>query len=413
MSAVLDASETLITDDFIQNPYPVYARLRAQAPLVWSEEFFHGAWLVTRHADVEQALRDPRLSAQRTGGWVNGVQEDGDDTRVAQRAFQRFFARAFLFLDNPDHQRLRKVLAPAFRVERMALLQPQLQQWCGEMATGLQGEFDFMQRIARPLPARVIAHLMGVAPDLQHTFTHWAEGLAAFIGAAQPTARQLMVAQSCLRDMLAYFEEDLLPAHRSNLPADGTGNLVHDLLRAEGDGRIATHTELLAQCAMLLFAGYETTRNLLGNGMLALMRHRPQWELLCRQPGLVPQAVRELLRHDSPVQWTGRRAAQDFVWHGQSIRRGDLVIALIGSANHDPQRHAQPDALDIQRSQIGALSFGSGPHVCIGAGLTQLEAQGMFAALVQACPGLQLAGEPIRDGNPVYRGLRSLPMRLP
>lgn len=415
MSRVLQTKETLVTADFIHNPYPAYARLREQASLVWSDEFFQGAWLVTRHADVERALRDPRLSAQRTGGWVNGVQDAGDDARVAQRAFQRFFARAFLFLDDPDHQRLRKVLMPAFRPQRLETLQPHISTWCRQMVQDLDGEFDFMQRIARPLPAKVIAHLMGVPLDLEDTFTCWAEGLAAFIGAAQPTARQLAVAQSCLREMLAYFEQDLLPVHRHTLPCTDAyaaeGDMVHDLLRAEKDGRINNHAELLAQCAMLLFAGYETTRNLLGNGMLALMRNREQWDLLCRQPDLAPQAVRELLRYDSPVQWTGRRAAQDFAWHGQAIRRGELVILLIGAANRDPQRHTAPDTLHLQRSQIGALSFGSGSHVCIGAGLTQMEAQTMFSMLAQACPDLQLAAEPARDGNPVYRGLRSLPMR--
>ena len=409
MNAVMEQEHApIVTPAFLQDPYPVYAHLRQEHPVQWSDEFFQGAWLVSRHADVEPALRDPRLSAQRTGGWVNEVEgADDADSRLAQRAFQRFFARALLFLDAPDHPRLRKVMMPAFRQDRLLRLQPLLEEWCTELACGLQGQFDFMERIARPLPARVISHLMGVDASLELDFMQWAEGLAAFIGAARPTARQLAVAQGCLTEMLRYFEEDLLPRRRL-VPRD---DLVGTLLAAEADGTIQSHGELLAQCAMLLFAGYETTRNLLGNGMHAFMTHRDQWQALCANPSLAPQAVRELLRYDSPVQWTGRRAATSFEWHGQQIRRGDLIILLIGSANRDPARHEAPDRLDVQRIQPGALSFGSGPHVCIGAGLTQLEAQAMFSALARQCPDLLPDGPPLRDGNPVYRGVRQLPMQ--
>lgn len=399
-----------INASFIENPYPQYTVWREQGRVVWSDDFFGGAWLVTHHADVEQLLRDTRFSSQRTGGWVNGVQDAQADTALTQRAFQRFFARAFLFLDAPDHPRLRQVLMPAFRPAQLAKIQGDIARWSLELVQQLPSQFDFMQAIARPLPALVIGHLMGIAPGMEPSFTRWAQGLAAFIGAAQPTARQLALAQQCLLEMVEYFERELLPAH-AQLPEQG-GDMVHDLVRAAQEGRIQNRTELLAQTAMLLFAGYETTRNLLGNGMLAFMQHRDQWELLCQQPELAVPAVRELLRYDSPVQWTGRRASADMVLHGQPIQRGDLLIALIGAANHDPQRYEQPTDLQLQRGQIGALSFGSGAHVCIGAGLTQMETQAMLATLARTCPHLQLAGTPVRDGNPVYRGLLSLPMAL-
>ena len=351
-------------------------------------------------------MRDPRLSAQRTGGWVMDVAE-GD--RAALGPFQRLFARALLFLDQPEHPRLRQVLMPAFRPQRLQALQPEIEQFAAELVDALpQTEpFDFMERIARPLPVRVIARIMGVDLALESDFMRWADDLAAFIGAVRPTTEQARIAQKSLLEMAAYFEQDLLPRRRRNSEDD----LVTELVQARDDGRITSDTELLAQCAMLLFAGYETTRNLLGNGMLVLMEHRDQWDLLCRDPALVPQAVRELLRFDSPVQWTGRRVASSMVLHGQQLRRGDLVLPLIGSANHDPRRHADPDRLDVQRANPGALSFGSGAHVCIGAALTQMEAQTLFTQLVQKRPDLVQAGPVVRNGNPVYRGILALPVQ--
>lgn len=405
MSAVLQPSAQLLPD-FDANPYATYALWREAAPIVWSDAFFGGAWLLTRHADVEAALRDPRLSAQRTGGWVMDVAE-GD--RSAFGPFQRLFARALLFLDEPDHPRLRQVLMPAFRPQRLHALQPEIAQFAADLIDALPQDapFDFMERIARPLPVRVIARIMGVDLSLEADFMRWADDLAAFIGAVRPTAEQARIAQKSLLEMAEYFEHDLLPRRRCE-PQD---DLVTELVQARDDSRIHSDTELLAQCAMLLFAGYETTRNLLGNGMLVLMEHRAQWDILCADPLLVPQAIRELLRFDSPVQWTGRRVISNMVLHGQLLQRGDLVLPLIGSANHDPRRHVGPEQLDVCRSNPGALSFGSGAHVCIGAALTQMEAQTLFAQLVQKRPDLMQAGPVQRNGNPVYRGIFSLPMR--
>ena len=397
-----------LAPDFADNPYATYARWRDEGRLLWSNAFFGGAWLLTRHADVENSLRDPRLSAQRTGGWVMDVAE-GD--RAGLTPFQRLFTRALLFLDAPEHTRLRQVLMPAFRPQRLQALQPEIEQFAAELVAGITPgqDFDFMERIARPLPVRVIARLMGVDLSLEQDFMRWADDIAAFIGAVRPTAEQTRLAQRSTLEMAGSFERELLPRRRRE-PQD---DLVTELVQARDDGRISSDAELLAQCAMLLFAGYETTRNLLGNGMLVLMQHRAQWEQLCRQPELVPGSIRELLRFDSPVQWTGRRVASSFTLHGQQLRRGELVLPMIGCANHDPARHAGPETLDVQRENPGALSFGSGPHVCIGAALTQLEAQTLFTQLVQRLPGLQLAGEVERNGNPVYRGILRLPMRLP
>ena len=389
---------------FLANPYPAYQALREAGPIHWSTEFFGGAWLLTRHADVEQVLRDPRFSAQRTGGWVT----DREQEKGELAGFQQLFARAMLFLDAPDHTRIRKVLNVGFKPEAIQALVPHIEQTVTELLDAVDGQpsFDFMQAVARPLPVRVIAKMMGIAPDANADFVAWSDDLAVFIGAPLATHAQARRAQASLLAMGRYFET--LVAQRRLNPGD---DLVSRMLQAEDAGDIHSHAELLAQCAMLLFAGHETTRTLLGNGLYALLSHPAQWQRLQQDPGLLPGAVRELLRFDSPVQYTGRRVAADMELHGQQLRRGDLVVPLIGAANRDPARHPEPDRLDIAGRDGGSVSFGSGAHVCIGAMLTRVEAEITFRLLLQRFPGLRLADVPVQwVANPAYRGLGALPV---
>jgi cytochrome P450 len=266
-----------------------------------------------------------------------------------------------------------------------------------------------MHAVAGPLPAEVMATLMGIGEPDHARFAAWTEDLAAFIGALEPSPELASAARRSLLEMSAFFGE--LLQQRRDAPGDG---LVGLLLRAEQAAQVQCGAELLAQCAMLLFAGYETTRNLLGNGLLALLRHPDQWQRLQREPQLVGEAVRELLRYDSPVQYTGRRVARDVDLHGRRLRHGELVVTLIGAANRDPRRYDDPDRLDVTRRPSGVLSFGRGAHACIGAGLTQLEAEAVLRQLLERCPRLRLLDEvPHWGGNPVYRGLVELRMGEP
>ena len=402
MSARPAALAPLVDAAFLANPYPAYQALREAGPIHWSTEFFGGAWLLTRHADVEQVLRDPRFSAQRTGGWVT----DREQQRGELAGFQQLFARAMLFLDAPDHGRIRKVLNAGFKPAVLQALAPFIEDTVSELLDAVQGapSFDVMQALARPLPTRVIGHMMGIEDAANDDFAVWSDDLASFIGAPLATHAQARRAQASLLAMGRYFEG--LLARRRAQPGD---DLVSRLLQAEAAGEIQNHAELLAQCAMLLFAGHETTRNLLGNGLQALLSHPDQWQRLQQEPALIPGAVRELLRFDSPVQYTGRRVTTTLVLHGQTLQRGDLVVPLIGAANRDPARHPQPDRLDIAGRDGGSVSFGSGPHVCIGAMLTRMEAEITFRQLLQRLPGLRLAdATPQWVANPAYRGLQQL-----
>ncbi len=410
MSAVLTPppptlGRPIVDAAFLANPYPTYQALREAGPIHWSEEFFGGAWLLTRHADVELVLRDPRFSAQRTGAWVNDQAADPGELA----GFQRLFARALLFLDAPDHPRIRKVLNAGFRSDVIQRLVPHIEQVITELLDQAASEpgFDFIEAVARPLPVRVITALMGIERLLQDDFMAWSDDLATFIGTPRPTREQARRAQTSLLAMGRYFEA--LLAHKRQAPGD---DLASRLVQAEAAGEIQGGAELLAQCAMLLFAGHETTRHLLGSGLHALLAHPEQWQRLRREPGLLPGAVRELLRYDSPVQYTGRRVATDLVLHGQLLRRGNLVLPLIGAANRDPARYSRPDTLDITRNEGSSLSFGSGPHVCIGAALTRMEAEMVLSQVMRRWPDLSLLdATPRWIDKPVYRGLVALPLR--
>ena len=415
MNAVLAPARLerpLIDSAFLANPYPTYRALREAGPIHWSEEFFGGAWLLTRHADVERVLKDPRFAAQRTGAWV----KDREDAPGELGGFQRLFARALLFLDAPDHPRIRKVLNAGFRPDVIQKLVPHIERIITELLDQVdqvdQAEaldsFDFIQQVARPLPVHVITQLMGIERGQRDDFMAWSDDLAVFIGTPQPTRAQARRAQTSLLAMSAYFES--LLAQKRHTPGD---DLASRLVQAEAAGEIQGGPELLAQCAMLLFAGHETTRHLLGSGLQALLTHPEQWQRLQQEPALLPGAVRELLRFDSPVQYTGRRVATDMVLHGQQLRRGDLVLPLIGAANRDPARYAQPDMLDITRNEGSSLAFGSGPHVCIGAALTRIEAEMVFGQVLRRWPDINLLeSEPSWGRNPAYRGLVTLPLGL-
>jgi cytochrome P450 len=410
MAGALSTCDRLVDSAFLRDPYPTYHALRALGPIHWSEEFFGGAWLLTRHEDVEAVLRDPRYSARRTGGWV---MRGSEGERQELCPFQRLFSRAMLFLDAPDHTRLRQVLNAGFRPAALRAFAGTIEQMTAGLVERLAEleAFDFMESVARPLPAMVIARLLGMDAENQPDFLAWSEDLAAFIGAPDPNAALKRRAQVSLLKMAAAFESMLArrKAQDTDLSEPQQRDLIGHLLYAEAEGKIEAGAELLAQCAMLLFAGHETTRNLLGNGLHALLSHPEQWQRLQQTPELLPNALRELLRYESPVQYTGRRVAIDMMLHGRQLRRGDLVVALIGAANRDPARFRNPDELDITRREGSHLSFGHGPHVCIGAALTLMEAEIVFRAILRHWPALSLVdAEPHWNDNPVYRGLAKL-----
>lgn len=401
----------VIGNALARDPYGLYAEWRGRGPIHWTDELFGGAWLLTSYDGVQSALRDTRLSAQRTGGWVMRNAPKGSERRRELIGLQQLFARAMLFVDKPSHPRLRRAMQIGFRPDAIEALKPYVSVTIEELLSDIErGDcrepFDFIAGFARLLPARVIAKLLGLSHVDQSEFLTWSADLATFIGAGFPDEDQTQRALRSIVEMGRYFESVI----RDRRYSEGEG-LLGVLVNAQQSGQIKEGPELLAQCAMLLFAGHETTRHLLGTAVYWLLRHRRTWEALKSDHSLLKSAARELLRWDSPVQYTGRRANCDFSLYGMQIRRGDLVLPLIGAANRDPERYEDPDELRLDRQVGMPLSFGSGPHVCIGATLTLMEVEATIAALLRRWPDLQIAEE--QDdwiASPLYRGFVSLPL---
>jgi cytochrome P450 len=392
--------------DFIRNPYKIYSQLRA-APLLWTDTFRNGAWLVTRYTDVLAGLHDARLSSRRSHNLTAALPSEAQSEFAT---FNQIFSRWMLFLDPPEHTRLRKLLNKEFTPNMIQRLRARIQCAVDALLDEVVGkpEMEFMTEFANPLPVRVIAEMLGIPSEDQRDFQIWSDDLAQFFGNATSTVETARRAQSSLVNLTEYFRA-LLPERREHKRDD----LVSLLLRVEEEGEVLTADELLAQCTLLLVAGHETTRNLLGNGMLALLQHSEQFEKLKADPSLMSSAVREFARFDSPVQFSGRAATEDFSWHDREIKQGQTVILLLGSANHDAEKFSDPDVLDLSRDEGMPLSFGHGIHYCIGASLAYAEAEIAFSTLLERTSNLRMLDEvPAWRPNLSFRGLSRLPLAL-
>jgi cytochrome P450 len=413
-AAIEQPGPTVFAEGMVHDPYPIYAALRDAGPVVWSDEARGGAWLVTRYADVAAALSDPRLSAARTDYFTASLDEA---QRRRLEPLTTALGRWLLLMDAPRHSRLRRALNYGFKPAVIEALRPAVEQLVHELLTPLRSsdpdseakrapEFDFIHDFAYPLPARVIARMLGVPGSDHRQFVSWSDDVVAFIGSLDASFECGLRAQDALHAITEYFRE--LVARRA-AQRDEREDLTGLLLAAQRRGEFESDEELLAQCSMFFFAGHETTRNLLGNGLYTLLRHPDQAALLRANPGLMQRALRELARYESPVQFTGRRAREDLTLHGRTIRRGDTVLLLLGSANRDPARFCDPDRLDVTRDEAPPLSFGYGPHVCIGTTLSYLEAGIAFSRLLADLPTIRCPDlTPHWVDNPAFRGLQRL-----
>jgi cytochrome P450 len=394
----------------LANPYAFYALMRGANPvfrLPIPVETGAGVWLLTRHAEVEQAIRDKRFSVERQRADV--VKLNPGSVPTALFSDQPGGLRTMLALDPPDHTRLRGLVSKAFTPRRISALEPRIESLVGELldaALAGGGAFDLIGALAEPLPAVVIAELLGVPSADHRQFKQWSSALietlpqVPFGGGAR--------LEECIQPLVAYLA-DVIAARRKD-PQD---DLISGMIEAQEERDALTDQELLSTCFLLLLAGHETTTNLIGNGTLALLRNRTEWERLRAEPPLLPNAIEELLRYDSPVQGTVRVTLEKVELGGHAIEPGALVICGIGAANRDPAVHADPDRLDVGREDIRHLSLGLGAHFCLGASLARLEGRVVFGALLERCPGLRLAdpsAEPEHRANFILRGLRSLPV---
>lgn len=386
----------------LASPYAAYARLRQGSPLVWDADFCGGAWLVHRHSDVQAALRNPDLSVRRVGGWVA---QAGAAPSPRLQAFKGLMARTLVFLDRPRHTRVRRVVNAAFSAKALESLHGTIEKCVTQIHLGLEdklrhGPADLVDEVCRPLPALVMMDVLGLQQLPLSVFQAWSEQLARFIGQATPDLPLLMDTQDALLDMADFL------GNSAKLQEGGLAwRLLHDeQLSLQG------RRERLAQSCMLLFAGYETSRHLLSSLFQTLLGDSVKLQDLLSNPQQIPAAIKEVLRYDSPIQYTARRLMQDQHWHGQHLRKGQLLLLLLGAANRDPEVFANPDELDFSRDNQAELSMGHGIHHCLGAGLVQLEAKLVLEQFLPLLPRLQLAqGERIQ--LPAYRGWNRLPVQ--
>ncbi len=394
----------IASPEFKADPYPFYARLRAEAPAcrvtLPTREV---AWLVTRYDDVATVLRDERF-----------VKNAKNAMTPEQIAGQPWFRKAFkslkrnmLNLDPPDHPRLRALAHKAFTPRRIEEMRERILGLTDGLLGDVRdrGAMDLIRDYALPLPTTIIAEMLGVPAADRHRFHRWSSAIVT--AAASPWNMMTAVPTTWL--LMRYIRKTI-KQRRAN-PGD---DLLSDLIRAEEAGATLSEDELSSMVFLLLVAGHETTVNLIGSGVLALLEHPDQMERLRNDPALMKPAVEELLRYTSPVEMaTERYAREDAAIAGVTIPRGEMVMAIIASANRDERQFASPDSLDLSRDPNKHLAFGLGAHFCLGAPLARLEAQIAISTLLRRIPDLRLATAPDalrwRRGL-LLRGLESLPV---
>lgn len=389
--------------EILADPYPVFHHLQAEDPVHWSEIL--GGWVLTRYEDVKAALSDSRLSSDRITPFVNHQAKDG---RADLGELGRLVGLWAVFTDPPTHTRLRGLMNRAFTSRAVERLRPRIEEIVAELlgAVRSHGRMDVIRDFAYPLPITVIAEMIGVPREDRGAFKTWSDDLASFIGSALTTPDRYTRAAGAVTAMAEYFRR-MIPARRANPRED----IMSALVAAREREDALDEDELVASCILLLFAGHETTTNLIGNGVLALLRHPAQAWALRDDPDLTGSAVEEILRYDGPTGVMVRVAVQDVKLEGRTIRRGDRVFTMINAANRDPRQFEEPDRLDLARANNRHIAFGYGIHFCLGAPLARLEAQIALPALLRelAEPALD-GGEPAWLESLVFRGVKSLPV---
>lgn len=387
----------LFSPEFTQNPYPAYARLREEDP-VHSVRFPDGqnGWLVTRYADAEAVLKDPRFIkdfSKLFGGSMDQMS---------------VFTQNMLFSDPPDHKRLRALAQQAFTPKMIEGMRPRIQEITDELLQGMDGkdQVNLIDRFAFPLPIIVICEILGVPSEDRDKFRMWSNSLI------EGTSGEAGVSvYEHMNEFIRYLGEWFGKVRQS--PGD---DLISRLIRAEESGDRMTEKELYGLVSLLIIAGHETTVNLIGNTVLSLLEHPEHQQLLCESPDLIAQTIEESLRFNGPVEFsTSRWAAEDLEFSGKTIHKGDLVVVALNAANHDPEQFDNPELFDIHREKSPHLAFGKGIHFCLGAPLARLEAQIAIDGLLKKFPGMTLAVDKSelewRPGM-IVRGVREIPVLL-
>jgi cytochrome P450 len=386
--------------DFTADPYPTYDALRTHAPV---HRLGANSWLLTRHADVLALYREPTASSdkQREFGLKFGV----------GTPLHEHHTTSLVFNDPPLHTRVRRLLMGALDQRAIQRMQAGVEALVEGLIDRLHDRTapDLIADFAARIPVEVIGNLLGVPHDERGPLRDWS---LAILGALEPAPDASLLAQG--HAAVTAFKDYLrgLVAERRAHPGDPQADVLTRLIQGEVGGEKLTEVELLHNCIFLLNAGHETTTNLIGNGAHALLTHRSQWQRLLDHPALLPTAVEELLRFESPLQLNNRLLTAAVRVGDAELPAGDFVTLALGAANRDPAVFDRPHALDVARKPNPHLAFGQGAHACAGMNVARLEARIAFGRLLQRCPGLDLAGTPQRETRIRFRGWRTLPVVL-
>jgi cytochrome P450 len=392
----------LLDPEVLANPYPLFRRLRQETPVHW-DPFLH-TWIVTRYVDVLEVLHT--FSANRTH-----TPEKLKAMGLSQMSpIARLMVKQMLFMDPPAHTRLRSLAAHAFTPARVTVLRSHIREIITRLLDRVQGQghMDVIRDLAEPLPAVVTAEMLGVPVSDCGQLKAWSADFAEMLGNFQHNPEHAPRMLRTVHEMTTYFRN----AVRRYVDSAQEG-LVHSLLTAEVNGDRLDEEEIVATCIVTMVGGQETTTNLIGNGVLTLLRNPVEMDRLRQDFSLVPSAVEEMLRYESPSQHTGRLAPEDRVLSSKLIRKGQAVMAVMAAANRDPERFPDPDRFDVSRLDNRHLAFGYAGHFCFGAALARVEAQETFEALLRRMPNLQLEPAPlIWRNNLGLRGLTALHLKF-
>jgi cytochrome P450 len=400
----MQRTDDLTDPTVIDEPYEYFGELRETNPLYKNETW--GGWIVTRYEDVRQCLQDDEhLSVEVEANRLR-------DSSLEIPRTKEMFPKWIIYLDPPEHSKLRRIIGEAFNPEMVSNQRTEVEQVTKSLVENMSdqrpGEVDFIDEFAHPLPVQVISKIMGFPLEDGDNLGGWSKdiGLTLFhYYDADDRHRRTEEAIGAFTDYL----EEIVRERRKN-PRD---DLISYLNEAEADGERLTEDEVVATAVLLLFAGHETTTKLLANGMLELIRHPQQMELLRNDPSLAPQAVEEILRYQGTSKSLTRGVVKDFELRGKQIKEGERVLLSQAAANRDPRKFDDPDTFDITRGSMEHLGFGHGTHHCLGAPLARLEARVAFSELVRAFPDVELAADEIEwTRSPLVRGPKELPVRL-
>ena len=402
------AKKVVFSDEVLQDPYPTYARLHEEGPLHYLDVGGKWAvWSVFSHAECSSIAKDPRCSAKRAQQMLLPLPL----SRQSEFSeLSRMLSLWLIFMDPPEHTRLRKLLNKGFSPSVVDSLRPQVEDIVERMLKPLErgSEVELMRQFATPLPVRIILEMLGIPQELHATFVDWSRAIAVFRGSPDRTVEHARAAQDALIALTDFFRKTVAERRRNK------GNdLISLLIDIEEEGEVLTEEELYAQCTALLFAGHETTRNLIGNGMYTLLRHPREAAELRDNPEMIRSAVEELLRYESPIQFTARVLKEDIEICGQYIPKKWTILCMLGAANRDPKQFEEPNQLNLKRLNNQHLAFSAGPHFCIGSQLARLEAQVALSNLLRRFPEMKLI-EPRPEWASTFglRGLKGLPVTM-